>query len=194
MQLALDLFFARFLNTISLTAMAPVECVKLILQTQASHPSVVSGKVQPFTSAIQCFKRVASEQGIRSFWRGNLVSCLRYVPHQSSILVLNGLFSNSRPIHNSTTEYWNHVTTNLIRGGAAGTITSALCYPFDFVRTRLASDLAKGLSKGDRQFKGITDCLTSTLRQQGISGLYTGWSATASDSLCFDQEQVTFAI
>lgn len=47
-------------------------------------------------------------------------------------------------------------------GGLAGAIANTICYPFDFARTRLASDL-KG---GQGRFKGIGDCIMTTVRQQ----------------------------
>ena len=31
---------------------------------------------------MNCFQRVAAEQGIAAFWRGNLVNCIRYFPTQ----------------------------------------------------------------------------------------------------------------
>lgn len=62
------------------------------------------------------------------------------------------------------------VLSSMCAGGLAGAAANTICYPFDFARTRLASDLGKGGGK----FKGIWDCIATTVRNQGITGLYTG--------------------
>jgi len=81
-QLASDLVIGGSIGAISKTIMAPVERVKLLLQTMDSNPDVISGKVKRYDGIGDCFKRVYSEQGPRAFWRGNLVNCLRYAPQQ----------------------------------------------------------------------------------------------------------------
>jgi len=62
---------------------APIERVKLIIQTQDANPKIISGEVPRYTGIGNCFTRVASEQGIAAFWRGNLVNCIRYFPTQA---------------------------------------------------------------------------------------------------------------
>merc|ERR1712107_7701 len=71
------------------TGMAPIERVKLLLQTQDSNPKIISGEEPRYTGIGDCFRRVQSEQGMKAFWRGNLVNCLRYAPQQGSALAFN---------------------------------------------------------------------------------------------------------
>jgi len=75
---------------------------------------------------------------------------------------------------------------NLFSGGLAGAVANTICYPFDFARTRLASDL----NQGGGQFKGISDCIMTTVRQQGITGLYTGWSVTVAGAFVYRAGQL----
>jgi len=173
-QLASDLLIGGSIGAVSKTVMAPVERVKLLMQTQDSNPKVRSGEVQRYTGIVDCFKRVQSEQGMKAFWRGNLVNCLRYAPQQGSALAFNDLLNNMFPNYSSQTDFWKSFAVKLTSGGLAGAIANTICYPFDFARTRLASDLGKGQG----QFKGITHCIVSTVQQQGITGLYTGWTVT----------------
>jgi hypothetical protein len=70
-------------GAIAKTATAPIERVKLIIQTQDSNPLIRSGQVKRYTGIADCFSRVASEQGIKAFWRGNFVNVLRYFPTQA---------------------------------------------------------------------------------------------------------------
>jgi solute carrier family 25 (adenine nucleotide translocator) protein 4/5/6/31 len=173
-QLLSDLLIGGSIGAVAKTVMAPVERVKLLMQTQDSNPKVRSGEVQRYSGIGDCFKRVLAEQGLKSFWRGNLVNCLRYAPQQGSALAFNDFLNNIFPVYNSNTDFWKSFAVKLTSGGVAGAIANTICYPFDFARTRLASDLGKGQG----QFKGITHCIVSTVQQQGITGLYTGWTVT----------------
>jgi len=185
-QLAKDLAVGGTIGGVSKTVMAPVERVKLLMQTQRSNPDVLKGLVQPYKSIGDCFSRVYNEQGLLSFWRGNLVNCLRYAPQQGSALAFNDFLNTIFPQYNSKTEFWKSFATKLASGGIAGAVANTICYPFDFARTRLASDLGKG--KG--QFKGINDCIFTTVRNQGIRGLYTGWSVTVMGAFVYRAGQL----
>jgi solute carrier family 25 (adenine nucleotide translocator) protein 4/5/6/31 len=185
-QLASDLLVGGSIGAVSKTVMAPVERVKLLMQTQDSNPAVISGQVERYKGIGDCFSRVRSEQGMLAFWRGNLVNCLRYAPQQGSALAFNDLLNNMFPNYSSTTEFWKSFAVKLTSGGLAGALANTICYPFDFARTRLASDLQKG--KG--QFKGITDCIVTTVRNQGITGLYTGWTVTVMGAFVYRAGQL----
>ncbi len=67
------------------TCTAPIERVKLIIQTQDANPRIRSGEIQRYSGITNCFKRVAKEQGIAAFWRGNLTNVIRYFPTQVHI-------------------------------------------------------------------------------------------------------------
>ncbi len=47
----------------SKTIVAPIERVKLLLQTQDSNPRIKSGEISRYTGIGNCFTRVAAEQG-----------------------------------------------------------------------------------------------------------------------------------
>jgi len=185
-QLASDLIIGGSIGAIAKTVMAPVERIKLLLQTMDSNPDVISGKVQPYKGIGDCFRRVQAEQGVKAFWRGNLVNCLRYAPQQGSALAFNDYLNNVFPAYNSKTQFWQSLSVKLFSGGLAGAIANTICYPFDFARTRLASDVGKG--KG--QFNGIMDCISTTVKQQGLRGLYTGWSVTVAGAFVYRAGQL----
>jgi len=185
-QLLSDLAIGGTIGAISKTVMAPVERVKLLMQTQDSNPAVLRGEVERYKGIGDCFRRVHTEQGLAAFWRGNLVNCLRYAPQQGSALAFNDLLNNMFPVYNVNTDFWKSFAVRLFSGGLAGAIANTICYPFDFARTRLASDLAKGKP----QFKGIFDCIWTTLKNQGITGLYTGWLVTCMGAFVYRAGQL----
>jgi len=166
--------------------MAPVERVKLLMPTQGANPDVLSGKDKRYSSIGDCFSRVSKEQGWKAFWRGNLVNCLRYAPQQGSALAFNDLINNMFPAYDTRTEFYKSLASKLTSGGLAGAFANTICYPFDFARTRLASDLATGAPK----FKGIWDCIATTTRQQGLTGLYTGWTVTCMGAFVYRAGQL----
>jgi len=115
-----------------------------------------------------------------------MVNCLRYAPQQGSALAFNDLLNKMFPNYSSKTDFWKSFGVKLFSGGLAGAIANTICYPFDFARTRLASDLSKG--KG--QFNGIADCIMTTVRNQGLTGLYTGWSVTCAGAFVYRAGQL----
>jgi len=65
---------------------------------------------------------------------------------------------------------------NLASGGAAGATSLMVVYPLDFARTRLAADVGKGAA--ERQFQGLTDCLSKIYKSDGAKGLYQGFGVS----------------
>eukprot|EP00758_Cryptobia_borreli_P010068 Tbor_TRINITY_DN5534_c1_g1::TRINITY_DN5534_c1_g1_i2::g.12596::m.12596/K05863/SLC25A4S, ANT; solute carrier family 25 (mitochondrial adenine nucleotide translocator), member 4/5/6/31 len=185
-QLATDLVIGGSVGAVAKTIMAPVERIKILLQSQKSNPDVISGKVEAYKGIGDCFSRVKAEQGVSAFWRGNLVNCLRYAPQQGSALAFNDFLNGVFPKYDSQTQFIQSFAVKLTSGGIAGGVANTICYPFDFARTRLASDLKKG--KG--QFDGIMDCIMTTVRQQGLTGLYTGWSVTVAGAFVYRAGQL----
>lgn len=76
-----DHFFANLAMAgisagISKTLCAPMERVKLVIQTQDSNPEIVV----KYKGIGDCFRRIAAEEGVKTFWNGNLPNIIRYMP------------------------------------------------------------------------------------------------------------------
>lgn len=185
-QLLKDLMLGGTIGGITKTIMAPLERVKLLMQTMGSNPDVISGKIKPYSGIVDCVNRTRATQGVLAFWRGNLVNCIRYAPQQGSALAFNDMLNDAFPKYDSKTQFWQSLSVKLFSGGFAGAVANSICYPFDFARTRLASDIRAG--KG--QFNGISDCIMTTVRKQGITGLYTGWTVTCMGAFVYRAGQL----
>ncbi|KAJ1470278.1 mitochondrial carrier domain-containing protein, partial [Baffinella frigidus] len=139
--------------TISKTAVAPIERIKLLLQVQATSKQIT----EPYKGIVDCATRVYNDQGIKAFWRGNTANIIRYFPTQA----LNFAFKDKyqeifcRPA--SEVGFWLFFAGNLAAGGAAGATSLLFVYPLDFARTRLGADIGKGK---DRQ---VTSCSVPNL-------------------------------
>jgi len=153
---------------------APIERVKLLIQTQDANPKIISGEVKRYTGIGNCFTRVAAEQGIASFWRGNLVNCMRYFPTQAFNFAFKDTIKAILP-RPAKGDFGQMLAVNMASGGLAGAGSLCIVYPLDYARTRLASDVGGG----KKQFNGLSDCLIKTSKgPKGVLGLYNGFGVS----------------
>ena len=157
-------------GAVARTATAPIERVKLLIQTQDANPKIMSGEVPRYTGIVNCFTRVSSEQGIKAFWRGNLTNIIRYFPTQAFNFAFKDTIKAMFPKVDKNTEFAKFFMINMASGGLAGAGSLMIVYPLDYARTRLASDVGAG----KQQFNGLIDCLTKTVKNAGVGGLYNG--------------------
>ena len=157
-------------GAVAKTATAPIERVKLLIQTQDANPKIISGEVARYTGIVDCFTRVAREQGIGAFWRGNLTNIIRYFPTQAFNFAFKDSIKAMFPKADKKTEFGKFFLINMASGGLAGAGSLMIVYPLDYARTRLASDVGSGKA----QFNGLVDCIVKTVRGSGIGGLYNG--------------------
>lgn len=57
----------------------------------------------------------------------------------------------------------------------AGAASLLFVYSLDYARTRLANDNKSAKSGGQRQFSGLFDVYSKTLKSDGVIGLYRGF-------------------
>ena len=74
-----DFSFGAIASAIDKTATAPLERVKLLMQVQDVNPLIRSGQIPRYTGIGDCFVRVAKNEGIAAFWRGNGINVMRYI-------------------------------------------------------------------------------------------------------------------
>lgn len=156
-------------GAVSKTITAPLEKVKLAIQTQDSNPRVISGEMKRYTSMGDCFRRHISELGVSSLWRGNVANCVRYVPTAACNLMFKDTIKRIFPVYNKNTNFGMFAVTQIASGAFAGGITNTLVYPLIYVRTALGADIGKV-----KKYNGIADCLAKTVKENGVASLYNG--------------------
>jgi len=171
---ALDFLIGGFVGAITKTATAPIERIKLLIQTQDANPLIRSGEVARYTGISNCFNRVTAEQGFMSFWRGNGANVLRYFPQQAFNLSFKDSIKKCFPKYSPKTEFGMFFLVNLASAGLGAAASLTICYPLDFARTRLASDVGSG----KKTFDGIADCLRKTAADKGPIAIYNGFGAS----------------
>merc|ERR1711988_2034599 len=146
-------------GAVSKTLTAPIERVKLVIQTQDANPKIKSGEVPRYTGIGNCFTRIYNEQGMGAFWRGNGTNIIRYFPTQAFNLAFKDTIKAMFPKYNNKTDFWKFFAVQLASGGFAGAASLSIVYPLDYARTRLASDAGIVAYRG-AQF-GLNDTIMS---------------------------------
>jgi len=157
-------------GAVAKTCTAPIERVKLIIQTQDANPKIISGEVARYTGIADCFTRVANEQGVKAFWRGNLTNIMRYFPTQAFNFAFKDSIKAMFPKVDKNVDFGKFFFINMASGGLAGAGSLMIVYPLDYARTRLAADVGGG----KQQFNGLADCLKKTVAAGGVGSLYNG--------------------
>lgn len=171
---ALDFALGGVSAAVSKTAVAPIERVKLLLQTQAANKKLAGDKA--YKGIMDVLVRVPKEEGVSAFWRGNLANVIRYFPTQALNFAFKDTYKKIFCPYNPKTEFWKFFFGNLASGGAAGATSLMFVYPLDFARTRLAADVGK--TGAERQFNGLVDCINKVRAVDGVKGLYQGFGVS----------------
>jgi solute carrier family 25 (adenine nucleotide translocator) protein 4/5/6/31 len=168
----LDFFSGGISGIAAKTVSAPMERVKLLLQTQGTNERLAT----KYNGIGDCVTRIYREEGVKAFWRGNMANIIRYFPTQALNFSIKDHIQTIFPQVDRNLNPYYFVGKNLLAGGLAGSITSLIVYPLDFARTRLGVDVGKGAN--ERQFSGVKDCISKTYKSDGLKGLYRGVGAS----------------
>lgn len=172
-QLISDLVAGMVTSGVYTTLTYPVHRVKILLQTQDANPRILSGKV-PRYSFVHSFGRLAREQGLLALWRGNTPYLLRHVPSISMSFAFKDAFKQWLPRPDAAVRPWGALASNAAAGAAAGALSLAIVYPFEFATVRLAADVGQGAA--DRQFgQGMMSAWVQAMRVDGPLSCYQGF-------------------
>jgi solute carrier family 25 (adenine nucleotide translocator) protein 4/5/6/31 len=174
MDFAIDFLMGGVSAAVSKTAAAPIERIKLLIQNQDEMIKV--GRLsEPYKGIADCFRKVIANEGFVSLWRGNTANVLRYFPTQALNFAFKDQFKRMFKLSKSDS-YALSFGKNIASGGLAGATSLFFVYSLDYARTRLANDNKSAKKGGERQFKGLIDVYTQTMKTDGIQGLYRGFS------------------
>ncbi|XP_066368867.1 probable ADP,ATP carrier protein At5g56450 [Miscanthus floridulus] len=158
------------------TVVAPIERVKLLLQTQDGNAALL-GRARRFRGFADCVARTVRDEGVLSLWRGNGTAVIRYYPSVALNFSLKDLYRSI--LKDAGTSADNKFTSialsNFLAGAAAGCTTLVLIYPLDIAHTRLAADIGR---TDTRQFRGIRHFIQTIYKTNGIRGIYRGLPAS----------------
>ena len=152
-----DFALGGFSGAVAKTITAPIERMKLVIQTHDANPKIRSGEVPRYTGIMDCGNRILSEQGMKRFSDENFPNYIRHFPTQAFNLSFKDTFKKRFPKYNPNTQFAQFFVANLVSGGAADAGSVCIVYPIDYSRTRLASHAGSGKNT----FSRLWDCMST---------------------------------
>merc|ERR1719343_652994 len=175
-----------------ITVMAPTERIKCLLQVQTnntndSNVSAKGGKTPPppkYTGMVDCATKIYKEGGIRSVYKGTMLTLMRDVPGsiawfgtyeiiKRSLVEMQGIDDPSRlsPLAVMTA------------GGFAG----MACWGSSIMPDNLKSRFQ---TAPEGKFRGVADVYKSVVKEEGYGALFTGFRpamirAFPANAACF---------
>ncbi|GMY27713.1 mitochondrial thiamine diphosphate carrier 2-like [Fagus crenata] len=176
---AIDTTAGAIAGGISRTVTSPLDVIKIRFQVQLEPTSSwallrsnLSG-TSKYTGMFQATRDIFREEGYLGFWRGNVPALLMVMPYTAiQFTVLHKLKtfasgSSKSEDHIQLSPYLSYVSGAL--AGCAATVGS---YPFDLLRTILAS-------QGEpKVYPTMRSAFVDIIRARGFRGLYAGLSPT----------------
>ncbi|EXB74801.1 Mitochondrial thiamine pyrophosphate carrier [Morus notabilis] len=164
---------------ISRTVTSPLDVIKIRFQVQLEPTTSwalirrnLSGPSK-YTGMVQATKDIFRDEGLPGFWRGNVPALLMVMPYTAiQFTVLHKLKtfaagSSKSEDHINLSPYLSYISGAL--AGCAATVGS---YPFDLLRTILAS-------QGEpKVYPTMSSAFLDIIRTRGARGLYAGLSPT----------------
>ncbi|KAL5076560.1 hypothetical protein RYX36_015544 [Vicia faba] len=139
---------------VSRTCVAPLERLKLEYMVRGEKRNI-----------FEVIKSIATSQGFRGFWKGNLLNILRTAPFKAVNFSAYDTYRKQLLIFSG-----NEETTNFerfIAGAAAGLTATIICLPLDTIRTKI-------VAPGGETLGGVIGAFQHMIRTEGIFSLYKG--------------------
>lgn len=155
------------------TVISPLDVAKVLMQvgTKDTHGGV-----------LKTFTNVYNSQGIRAFWKGNLMGCLRLAPFSAI------QFSAFHKIKQQLVDDGGRMSPihAMMAGSLAGMAATIITYPTDMVKTRL---IVQNLQR--KRYKGVTHAFSLIMREEGLLAFYRGMFVSLIGAIPYTM--VTFA-
>ncbi|KAL8539118.1 hypothetical protein ACS0TY_000926 [Phlomoides rotata] len=168
---AAQLISGGIAGAVSKTCTAPLARLTILFQLQGMHADV--SKLEK-ASIWREASRIVREEGVRAFWKGNLVTIAHRLPYSSISFYAFERYKNMLQVilgAESQGSISADLCIRLLGGGLAGVTAASVTYPLDLVRTRLTAQ------KNVIYYKGICHALHTISKEEGFLGLYKGLGA-----------------
>jgi solute carrier family 25 (adenine nucleotide translocator) protein 4/5/6/31 len=115
----IDFLTGALSSAIAKTAVAPVERIKALLQTQAVNEQLKKKGIK-FNGIVDCFRKTVKDTGFLSLWRGNSATLARYIPLQAINLSLKDQFRRIFITCDREENHLKYALGSILAGGFAG--------------------------------------------------------------------------
>ncbi|KAJ0256600.1 mitochondrial adenine nucleotide transporter BTL2 [Hirschfeldia incana] len=139
---------------VSKTFLAPLERLKLEYTVRGEQRNL-----------LVVAKTIATTQGFRGFWKGNLLNVLRTAPFKAVNFCAYDMYRKQLLRLAGNDEATNF--ERFVAGAAAGITATVLCLPLDTIRTKL-------VARGGEALGGIGGAFKYMIQTEGLLSLYKG--------------------
>ncbi|CAN6931804.1 unnamed protein product [Brassica oleracea] len=139
---------------VSKTFLAPLERLKLEYTVRGEQRNL-----------LVVAKTIATTQGFRGFWKGNLLNVLRTAPFKAVNFCAYDMYRKQLLRLAGNDEATNF--ERFVAGAAAGITATVLCLPLDTIRTKL-------VARGGEALGGIAGAFKYMIQTEGLLSLYKG--------------------
>jgi len=129
-----QLFCGGTAGACSRSLVAPIDRVKILLQTQAVAAGMGANKYGGITGTL---RTVVQEEGVKMLWRGNGTNCIRIMPY-SSLQFWSYDYYKGVIMRNTKGDFG--LFQRFQAGAMAGVTAASFTYPLDLIRIRLATN------------------------------------------------------
>ncbi|KAL7885891.1 hypothetical protein AOLI_G00061860 [Acnodon oligacanthus] len=162
-----SLMCAGFAGVFSKTVTSPLEVVKILSQVGTFHCR---------RGFMHAFLVLYQNEGLRAFWKGNSVSCLRLFPYSAIHLATYKKIVHFHMDDLGRISQWRAI----LAGGLAGIAAALITYPLEVVETRLIAQNCR-----ESTYRGLLHSLSMVHRNEGFLALYRGFSLTILGAVPF---------
>ncbi|XP_047957582.1 mitochondrial thiamine diphosphate carrier 2-like isoform X2 [Salvia hispanica] len=166
-------------GAVSRTVTSPLDVIKIRFQvqleptTQWALPRTDVYGPSKYTGMLQATKDIFREEGFLGFWRGNVPALLMVMPYTA---IQFAVMQKLKAIVSGSSNTENHLRISpyisYISGSVSGCAATIGSYPFDLLRTILAS-------QGEpKVYPNMRAALFNILETRGLRGLYAGLAPT----------------
>ena len=189
---------------IAKTVTNPLERIKMLSQTGEYTTTTTRNHGSGFFSTIQnitnIYRSIIKNEGVLGLWAGNGINLLRVFPNKAIIFSTNDVYTRYihqwyfRPNHHENANPHRATTSVLppiysfLAGGMAGMTATAVTYPLDLARGRIAgkvgrvavppSTTAAAAVAQPKVYNGMIQTILVTIKDEGFLGLYKGVTPT----------------
>lgn len=168
-------------GVVSRTFTSPLDVIKILFQVQRTPVKAKPGEVvakPAYTGFWSAFGQIYREEGLKGFWKGNMVACVRLFPYSA----LKFFIWTWMKAHLGDEKGNFSTAGGLMWGAASGVAATVVVYPLDLVKTRLTIQK----EGGEKYYKGITHCLMRIAQEEGILALYNGVTTSVIGAVPFE--------
>ncbi|KAK9815602.1 hypothetical protein WJX72_006584 [[Myrmecia] bisecta] len=147
------------------TLTAPLDRVKLLLQTSGGLQTGALQKAAKGGNLVQAFLAIGKAEGLAGYWKGNIPQILRVIPYSATQLYSYEVLKRRFKDKDGNLS----VPARLAAGGCAGMMATLVTYPLDTLRLRLAVDPAS---------RSIASASMAIIREGGKGAFFRGLGAS----------------